>query len=139
MPVIEGPDRRQCGRCSGKRGWRFRDGCRCTGAAITRADFPPIVRIDYWVDDAGRKVRACPFLFRSPEGFARCAIHMTEPRVCVGFTPWDEPIRDYAHNVRGGSGFENPFHKKKKKIRTVFQDDVVAYGLGDDTSSSMTL
>lgn len=124
MPVIEGQDCRQCGRCCEKWGWdqkgvpedlvpwiasgrtdilkhvgiRFRDGRRSTGLGLTPADLPNIARIDYWVDDAGHKARACPFLFWSPEGFARCAIHMTKPRVCIGFTPWDEPIRDYALN-----------------------------------------
>jgi len=115
---------RQCGRCCEKWGWdqkggpediipwiangrtdilrhvgiRFRDGKRGTGRDLTPADIPRIVRIDFWTDERGSTIQYCPFYYRADDGKVYCRIHDTKPRVCIGFTPWNEPIKDYALN-----------------------------------------
>jgi Fe-S-cluster containining protein len=71
---------------------------RCNGRDITEKDLPAITRIDYWVDPDGRTLTYCPFLWRADDGKAYCKIHSAKPKVCIGFTPWDEGIRDYALN-----------------------------------------
>jgi len=117
-------DCRQCGRCCEKWGWgqkgipedllpwlrdnrqdilrhvaiKLRDGRRLNGCDLTPADLPAVVRIDYWVDPEGRSLTACPFFFRDDEGKVWCRIHNAKPAVCIGFTPWNEGIRDYALN-----------------------------------------
>jgi Fe-S-cluster containining protein len=114
----------QCGRCCEKWGWgqkgviedlipwiladrqdilehvliQFAGGKRSTGRNISEDDLPRIVRIDYWVDPHGRTVTYCPFFWRSENGLVFCKIHNTKPKVCIGFTPWNEGIRDYALN-----------------------------------------
>ena len=35
---------------------------------------------------------------RAEDGKVYCRIHDTKPKVCIGFTPWNEGIRDYALN-----------------------------------------
>ena len=117
-------DCKQCGRCCEKWGWgqkggpedilpwieqhrrdilqhvgiRFRDGKRCSGVNLTPADIPSIVRIDFWTDTSGNAISYCPFYFRAGDGKVYCRIHLVKPRVCIGFHPWDEPIKDYALN-----------------------------------------
>ena len=112
----------QCGKCCEKWGWgqkgviedlipwilakqqdilehvriRFANGKQCTGCTIPEDDLPNIVRIDYWTDSNGRTITYCPFFWRRDDGKVYCKIHNTKPRVCIGFTPWNEGIRDYA-------------------------------------------
>lgn len=114
----------QCGRCCEKWGWdqkgiiedivlwitedrrdilqyvgiRFTDGKRTTGRDLTPEDIPRIARIDYWVSPKGKKMRRCPFFFRTGDGKVSCRIHSAKPAVCRNFTPWNEEIRDYALN-----------------------------------------
>ncbi|MHB8162843.1 MAG: hypothetical protein ACYDDV_00675 [Methanoregula sp.] len=114
----------QCGKCCEKWGWgqkgviedlipwiradrrdilqhvliRFADGKRCTGRIISEKDLPHVVRIDYWTDTKGRALTYCPFFWRAEDGKVYCKIHDTKPKVCIGFTPWNEGIRDYALN-----------------------------------------
>jgi len=124
LPLTDGQDCLQCGKCCEKWGWgqkgivedirpwiengrtdilrhvlvRLRDGSRCTGTAIGLNDLPQVTRIDYWVDGHGRKMRHCPFFFRADDGKVWCRIHGAKPKVCTSFTPWNEPVRDYALN-----------------------------------------
>jgi Fe-S-cluster containining protein len=124
-PVVamsSGQDCRQCGKCCEKWGWdqkgipedlvpwirerrtdilqhvriTFSDGRCSTGQDLSLSDIPFIRRIDYWVDPHGRKLTYCPFFFRAGDGKVYCRIHMCKPAVCIGFTPWNEGIRDYA-------------------------------------------
>lgn len=114
----------QCGICCEKWGWgqkgviedlipwiqkdrqgilehvliRFANGKRCTGRNLSEDDLPRIVRIDYWTDSNGKAVTSCPFFWRAEDGKVYCKIHDTKPKVCIGFTPWNEGIRDYALN-----------------------------------------
>ncbi|NYT07612.1 MAG: YkgJ family cysteine cluster protein [Methanomicrobiales archaeon] len=67
---------------------RLSNGKRVSGTDITAGDLSRIVRIYYWQDTAGRKMRECPFFRRNDEGKARCGIHDVKPRVCREFTPW---------------------------------------------------
>ena len=120
----EEQDCRQCGKCCEKWGWdqkgipedlvpwingkrtdilqhvgiTFSDGRRSTAQNLMAADLSRIVRIDYWVSPAGKKLTYCPFFFRAGDGKVYCRIHGAKPAVCIGFTPWDEGIRDYALN-----------------------------------------
>jgi Fe-S-cluster containining protein len=71
---------------------------RCNGRYISKKDLPDITRIDYWVDPDGRALTHCPFFRRADDGKVYCKIHDTKPKVCIGFTPWNERIRDYALN-----------------------------------------
>ena len=71
---------------------------RITGRDISQKDLPDIIRIDYWVDPDGRPLTHCPFFWKSDDGKVYCKIHDTKPKVCIGFTPWNEGIRDYALN-----------------------------------------
>lgn len=122
--MTEGQDCRQCGRCCEKWGWgqkggpediipwietgrtdilthvgiRFRNGTRSTGRDLTAADIPRIARIDFWTDETGSTISYCPFYYRADDGKVYCRIHTTKPRVCIGFKPWNEPIKDYALN-----------------------------------------
>ncbi|HNX17107.1 MAG TPA: hypothetical protein PKM50_02130 [Methanoregula sp.] len=115
---------RQCGRCCEKWGWgqkgipedlipwikagrqdilvhvgiTFAGWKKCNGTAISLADLPRVRRIDYWVSPEGRALSYCPFYFRAGDGKVYCRIHDTKPAVCIGFTPWNEVIRDYALN-----------------------------------------
>jgi Fe-S-cluster containining protein len=117
-------DCQQCGRCCEKWGWdqngipedlipwitqnrsdilqhvsvRFTDRTMRNGRDITLEDLPRITRIDYWTSPEGRKIRHCPFFFRTDDGKAWCRIHGAKPKVCTSFTPWNEGIRDYALN-----------------------------------------
>jgi hypothetical protein len=50
------------------------------------------------VDTQGRAMTHCPFFFRADDGKVYCRIHTAKPKVCIGFTPWNEGIRDYALN-----------------------------------------
>ena len=68
------------------------------GQDILLQDLPDVVRIDYWVDPNGRALTYCPFFSRVADGKVYCRIHDTKPKVCIGFTPWNEGIRDYALN-----------------------------------------
>ena len=114
----------QCGKCCEKWGWgqkgiiedlifwiltdrqdilqyvslTFSDGKRRNGRGLVPEDLPDIVRIDYWVDTKGRSMTHCPFFFRADDGKVYCRIHTAKPKVCIGFTPWNEGIRDYALN-----------------------------------------
>ncbi len=114
----------QCGKCCEKWGWdqkgvieditpwiqnhrmdilthvgiTLSGGQRCTGKELTAHDLPRVARIDYWVDVEGRTIQYCPFFFRAGDGKVYCRIHDTKPKVCIGFTPWNEGIRDYALN-----------------------------------------
>jgi Fe-S-cluster containining protein len=115
---------RQCGRCCEKWGWGqkgviedlipwIRDNRhdilqhltitlanrkRCNGTALSLADLPRVTRIDYWTDPDGRALSFCPFYFQADDGKVYCKIHDAKPAVCIGFTPWNEGIRDYALN-----------------------------------------
>lgn len=117
-------DCRQCGKCCEKWGWdqwgipedivpwiarqrtdilqhvsiTFLDGRRSTGRGLAASDLPRIARIYYWVDPQGGKLTHCPFFQRRDDGKVYCRIHDTKPAVCIGFTPWNEGIRDYALN-----------------------------------------
>ena len=117
-------DCRQCGKCCEKWGWdqpgipedlvpwiarnrtdilehvliTFCNGERSNGRDLSTADLPLIARIYYWVDPGGRIRTSCPFFFRADDGRVYCRIHDTKPAVCIGFTPWNEGIRDYALN-----------------------------------------
>jgi Fe-S-cluster containining protein len=71
---------------------------RCNGRDITLKDIPAITRIDYWIDPDGRALTCCPFFWRAEDGKVYCKIHSAKPKVCIGFTPWNEGIRDYALN-----------------------------------------
>ena len=71
---------------------------RCNGRDISQRDLSDITRIDYWVDPDGRALTHCPFFLRADDGKVYCKIHDTKPKVCTGFTPWNEGIRDYALN-----------------------------------------
>jgi Fe-S-cluster containining protein len=112
----------QCGKCCEKWGWgqkgviedlipwirddrqdilqhvslTFSHGKRSNGRGLVAEDLPEIVRIDYWVDTKGRVMTHCPFFFRADDGKVYCRIHAAKPKVCIGFTPWNEGIRDYA-------------------------------------------
>jgi Fe-S-cluster containining protein len=112
----------QCGKCCEKWGWgqkgviedlipwiranrqdilehvyiRLANGKRCTGRELTENDLADVVRIDYWTDTNGRTLTRCPFFLKAQDGKVYCKIHTTKPRVCIGFTPWNEGIRDYA-------------------------------------------
>lgn len=115
---------RQCGRCCEKWGWgqkgviediipwirsgrqdilkhvavTFTNRKRRNGCDISLQDLSLISRIDYWVDPDGRALTCCPFFLRADDGRVYCRIHDTKPKVCIGFTPWNEGIRDYALN-----------------------------------------
>jgi len=114
----------QCGRCCEKWGWgqkgviedlipwlkerrldilqhvsvTFLGGKRCRGSDIAVEDLSVPVRIDYWVDTDGKKLTSCPFFYRAEDGKVYCRIHAAKPKICTGFTPWNEGIRDYALN-----------------------------------------
>ena len=60
------------------------------GREISEKDLPGIRRIDYWTDPYGRALTHCPFYRLADDGKVYCRIHDTKPRVCIGFTPWDE-------------------------------------------------
>jgi Fe-S-cluster containining protein len=114
----------QCGRCCEKWGWgqkgviedlvpwiqadrqdilqhvfiTLNGKRRCNGTNISQKDLPDVTRIDYWVDLNGRPLTHCPFFTRATDGKVYCGIHGTKPKVCIGFMPWNEGIRDYALN-----------------------------------------
>ena len=114
----------QCGRCCEKWGWgqkgviedlipwirerrldilqyvlvTLQDGRRCSARNISVEDLPAVVRIDYWANTDGRMLTHCPFFRRAQDGKVYCKIHTAKPKVCIGFTPWNEGIRDYALN-----------------------------------------
>lgn len=114
----------QCGRCCEKWGWgqkgiiediipwiredrhdilqhvslTLQSGERVSGRDISVEDLASIARIDYWVDPDGRVLTHCPFFRRADDGKVYCRIHTAKPKVCTGFTPWNEAIRDYALN-----------------------------------------
>ncbi len=71
---------------------------QCNGREISNKDLTDIIRIDYWVDPHGRPLTHCPFFWKADDGKVYCKIHTTKPKICVGFTPWNEGIRDYALN-----------------------------------------
>lgn len=122
--MAEEQDCRQCGKCCEKWGWdqkgipedlvpwiathrtdilrhvgiTFTDGRRSTGRDLEPSDLSRISRIAYWVDPQGRKLTHCPFFDRRSDGKVYCRIHDAKPAVCIGFTPWNEGIRDYALN-----------------------------------------
>jgi Fe-S-cluster containining protein len=124
MNVSRDQDCVQCGRCCEKWGWgqkgviedlvpwiqenrkdilrhvsvTLKGKKRCNGREITKNDLPKIVRIDYWVSPDGRALTHCPFYQKADDGKVYCAIHQAKPRVCIGFEPWNEGIRDYALN-----------------------------------------
>ena len=114
----------QCGRCCEKWGWgqkgviedlipwilerrrdilqyvsiTLQDGRRYSARNISVEDLSAVVRIDYWVNADGRMLTQCPFFRRAEDGKVYCKIHTAKPKVCIGFTPWNEGIRDYALN-----------------------------------------
>jgi len=122
MPEVQ--DCRQCGKCCEKWGWdqkgivedllpwitkrrtdilrhvgiTFADGRRSTALHISCSDLSRVTRIAYWVDPQGRNLTHCPFFDRRSDGKVYCRIHDAKPAVCIGFTPWNEGIRDYALN-----------------------------------------
>ena len=122
--MTPGQDCLQCGKCCEKWGWgqkgviedlipwiyanrqdilqhvslKFSDGKHCNGRDLILQDLPEVIRIDYWVDTDGRVLTYCPFFFRADDGKVYCKIHDTKPKICIGFTPWSEGIRDYALN-----------------------------------------
>jgi len=124
ISVTSDQECQQCGRCCEKWGWgqkgivedlipwldkNRRDvlqhvlitlpgGKRCLGSDIAREDLATLVRIDYWVDTNGRKLSRCPFFYRAEDKKVYCRIHTAKPKVCTGFRPWNEGIRDYALN-----------------------------------------
>jgi Fe-S-cluster containining protein len=114
----------QCGRCCEKWGWGQRGVIEdllpwleenridilqhvsvilkqkkpCSGKDISKKDLPVVIRIDYWTDKDGRALNYCPFFLRAADGKVYCKIHHTKPKICIGFKPWNEGIRDYALN-----------------------------------------
>jgi len=122
LPQIQ--DCQQCGRCCEKWGWgqkgiiediipwiqenrhdilqhvsiTLTSGEPCKGSEISMDDLPRIARIHYWAEPDGRALRHCPFFFFADDGKAYCRIHGAKPKICTGFTPWNEGIRDYALN-----------------------------------------
>jgi Fe-S-cluster containining protein len=122
--LTDDQDCRQCGKCCEKWGWgqkgilediipwvqenrqdilqhvslNLSKGKRRNGRGISAQDLPDVVSIDYWVDPDGRTLTFCPFFSRAYDGKVYCRIHDTKPKVCIGFTPWNEGIRDYALN-----------------------------------------
>ncbi|MDD1672337.1 MAG: YkgJ family cysteine cluster protein [Methanomicrobiales archaeon] len=104
----------QCGRCCERWGWgqkgivedlipwlasnrqdilrhvsiRYSDGSWSSGSALSGKDLPRVSQLRYWQDTDGNPLHHCPFLRRSEDGKARCAIHDIKPAVCRGFTPW---------------------------------------------------
>lgn len=114
----------QCGRCCEKWGWgqkgviedlipwisenrqdilkhvsvTFKGKKRRNAREITKNDLQGITRIDYWVSPEGRPLTHCPFYQKAADGKVYCGIHTAKPRVCIGFEPWTEGIRDYALN-----------------------------------------
>ncbi|MGA2912381.1 MAG: hypothetical protein ABSE07_02580 [Methanoregula sp.] len=114
----------QCGRCCEKWGWGqkgiiediipwiqegrqeilqhvsliFQGGKRCSGRDISVDDLPGIVLIHYWTGTDGRALSYCPFFRRADDGKVYCSIHDVKPKICTGFMPWNEGIRDYALN-----------------------------------------
>ncbi|MCX6689256.1 MAG: YkgJ family cysteine cluster protein [Methanoregula sp.] len=114
----------QCGRCCEKWGWDQKgviedilpwieanrhdilqfvaitlvNGRRCNGGEIRIDDLPNVLRINYWIAPDGSVLHHCPFYRKAEDGKVYCNIHETKPRVCIGFTPWKEGIRDYALN-----------------------------------------
>jgi Fe-S-cluster containining protein len=76
----------------------MKDGRKRSGTDISACDLPDIIRIDYWVTPEGKALTHCPFYRKADDGKVYCRIHDTKPRVCIGFTPWNEGIRDYALN-----------------------------------------
>jgi Fe-S-cluster containining protein len=122
--VTQNQDCQQCGRCCDKWGWgqtgipediipwilenrkdilqhvsvTLKNGKRRNGRDILIDDLPYITRISYWVDPMGRTLTSCPFFWRADDGLVYCKIHDTKPKVCIGFAPWNEGIRDYALN-----------------------------------------
>ncbi len=114
----------QCGRCCEKWGWgqkggvediipwiragrldilqhvgvTLAGGIRTIGRDISEKDLLQVRRIDFWTDPEGRALSHCPFYERRDDGKVYCGIHDTKPRVCIGFKPWSEAIRDYALN-----------------------------------------
>ena len=117
-------DCRQCGKCCEKWGWdqhgipedlvpwieksrtdilqhvgiTFLSGGHSTGRDLVPADLSRVIRIHYWVEPTGKKRTSCPFYDLRNDGKVYCRIHDTKPAVCIGFTPWNEGIRDYALN-----------------------------------------
>jgi len=124
MNVVPDQDCVQCGRCCEKWGWgqkgiiedlipwieenrsdilkhvsvTLKDKKKRNGRDISRNDLAGIIRIDYWVRPDGRALTHCPFYTLADDGKVYCAIHRAKPRVCIGFEPWNEGIRDYALN-----------------------------------------
>ncbi|HZK30438.1 MAG TPA: YkgJ family cysteine cluster protein [Methanoregula sp.] len=124
MNVVPDQDCVQCGRCCEKWGWgqkgiiedlipwieenrsdilkhvsvTLKDKKKRNGRDISRNDLAGIIRIDYWVSPDGRALTYCPFYTLADDGKVYCAIHRAKPRVCIGFEPWNEGIRDYALN-----------------------------------------
>ena len=124
MNVVPDQDCVQCGRCCEKWGWgqkgiiedlipwieenrsdilkhvsvTLKDKKKRNGRDISRNDLAGIIRIDYWVRPDGRALTHCPFYKLADDGKVYCAIHRAKPRVCIGFEPWNEGIRDYALN-----------------------------------------
>jgi Fe-S-cluster containining protein len=114
----------QCGRCCEKWGWgqkgviedlilwieenrqdilqhvslTLANKKKRNGRGISEKDLAGIIRIDYWVDPEGRTLTRCPFYLKAEDGKVYCKIHTAKPKVCIGFTPWNEGIRDYALN-----------------------------------------
>lgn len=104
----------QCGRCCERWGWgqngivedlipwltsnrqdilrhvsiRYSDGSRSSGSTVSDENLLHVFRIRYWQDTEGTLLHHCPFLWRSKDGKAMCAIHDCKPAVCRGFTPW---------------------------------------------------
>jgi Fe-S-cluster containining protein len=122
--LTRGQDCRQCGRCCEKWGWGQRgdiediarwiahnrqdilqhilitltDRKRRNGRDLSADDLPHIARIHYWVEPDGRAMQKCPFFRRSEDGKVYCTIHDAKPNICIGFTPWNDPVHDYALN-----------------------------------------
>jgi len=113
---------RQCGRCCEKWGWdqkgipediipwirnnrtdilqhvaiTFADGTITNGIGVTEQNIGTITGIRYWINPEGGFMSHCPFYQLRNDKKVYCGIRDVKPRVCIGFTPWDEGIRDYA-------------------------------------------
>jgi Fe-S-cluster containining protein len=77
---------------------RFADGTWRNGRDVAVYDMPNVSRIHFWVGEDGRALRHCPFLHWADDGKIYCRIHDVKPKICIGFTPWNDTIRDYALN-----------------------------------------
>ncbi|MBP7121384.1 MAG: YkgJ family cysteine cluster protein [Methanolinea sp.] len=69
------------------------------GTDVAAGDLPYILKVWFWQDPSGRRLRYCPFLARREDGRAFCRIHDVRPAVCREYAPWNCSDGEY-QNVR---------------------------------------